>query len=167
MTTQSSYAPYWSDPSWNVCYLGGIALPGLVSCTEEVKRNFKVGTTQGIDAAPVTPKGSDPKRISLLVKLTTPKDWQDWQDTVKRLNLDVTGKTQVPYDIIHPAAQHIGIRTVNIETVTIPAPSLPNPLVITIKCIETGITMPTKVGAPDGPAGSRFIPLDPKNGPQP
>ena len=142
--------PYYIDgddfsaTAWDVCWLGDIFLPGVITIDVKDEFNFDTGSAQGTDGAPVTYKGRAPRTLEVSLKITNENQFNDWLDVRKKINAYASGKTVQPYKIQHPQAQAAGIGSVYIKSISQPMPTSNQPWVISMTLIENNPPKPTK-----------------------
>lgn len=119
---------YWGDDPtlWNQLTLGSYLLPGVWSIDYDAQFKVDVAKSNGQDGAIVLDLGKDATPLTLTGRLVSRADWESLQKIVPML----TGKKmakgarlrgeRVSFDVIHPAAQLIGISEIYVVAITSP-----------------------------------------------
>lgn len=120
-------SPYWvkfrdeNADQWNTVTFGVVTLPGIVVDFSVNGTNvFDVAAAQGNTGASVTPKGRQPRKMTLAVRLRNQADWEQWHTTLSELNQRGPDAVQRPFSITHPTTAFMGIDSVYIETFNMP-----------------------------------------------
>jgi hypothetical protein len=153
--------PFWVDGidpnanTWDYVWLGDQLLPGILKEFKiDSKNTLDVGKAQGNTGAPVTPKGRQPRTISITVQVIKQSEWDDWDATLKALNMQGSDTTQRAFSITHPLAAKFGVTSVYIETLSLPMPSPVNGITFSLSCTENIPAKPVSAAAASKKPGS-------------
>jgi hypothetical protein len=107
---------------WDICVLGGAALPGLAKVTPKARKRFDVKKKKGQDGAGLTFTGYDPSEVTIALRIWTPVQFDTLQSLMGMLKAkSPTGSAQavaaqLALDINHPGTTLVGIHSVVIES---------------------------------------------------
>lgn len=126
------------DPSlgsdWDVAFIDGEQVPGLVKCVPKTARKIDVANSPGLDAATLRFQGMDPGTFSLSVMVWTAEQQSALESLLAKVapapgrttyangkytSTDKSGqKRPASFQFYHPAAAAAGITTIVVESVS-------------------------------------------------
>lgn len=114
--------PWWSDGSllWDTLLVGGRVVPGVSALDGDVERKLDVQPVLKKDGATIKDQGYIPKPIKIATKIWLQEQWDDWQTLLPTIHPRTVGGLRQPLDIIHPAANLLGIRTIYVNKIGMP-----------------------------------------------
>lgn len=131
MTTQ--VAPFWTedgeiyidldDPSlaWSRISIGGRLVPGLATVSGDgIDFAVEKKKSQGASGATTTFNGANPVGISIVLRLWTAEQWEDFQGEILPLLQLRPGAKYAALAVDHPALAVFGITSLAIEKVSLP-----------------------------------------------
>lgn len=136
------------DKTWWSVSLGGYTLPGNAELSVVNKLTLDKGKSPGKDGASVTPKGREPRDISIKLRLWTDEQLSQWVQLKAFIGTCTPGREQVKYEITHPWCAANCVQYVYVDSITEPQPSQKGDVTIDIHCTEAVDPVPTKTGSP-------------------
>lgn len=121
--------PWWDDDSllWDIAIIGGEVVPATaVAVQVTVERAVDVQSVKGSDGATIADNGYTPAPVQIACNLTTDDGgslWRDFQSWVRKVHPRTKGGLRQPQDIIHPAANLLGVNTIYIRKISAPVVS--------------------------------------------
>jgi hypothetical protein len=146
---------------WDVCELGGEALPGLASIKGSAMQRIDVQKVNGQDGGALVERGYTPGKFDIDLVMWMPQHWAAWQplllkiyrragkldvsesaDDIKKKSatkqtaeIEATSKNALA--ISHPATRMLGVHAVIVESVALPVEGpVPGSKLVTIKCVQ-------------------------------
>lgn len=133
--------PHDDPGAWNTCELAGIALPGLAHVKVKLSEELEVKKPKGGHGATITRQGYALSDVTIVLRMWTAAQWEEWQGTVKSLRPapksgDGTGAR--PVAITHAKANAYGIRAISIKEITddAAAEGFTGLYEVTLACVE-------------------------------
>ena len=130
----------FADEPWDVVRLLGNPLPGICRVTVESSRRVQHRKSDGTDGATPTFRGLNPAKVNIEVDIWTPAQHDIWNNEVVPRIWPLAGKDITKLgalDIVHPATQGLGIKSVIVESLTDPRPgSVHGAKTIRLSCVQ-------------------------------
>lgn len=123
-TSIDAIVPYWEDAPhlWDQVTIAGITLPGLARTSGQVGRKLDKKKTKGQDGATVTDDGADLPEVEITIQMWNRDHWSAYQRLIPLLDLNAPRGQKGPVDVEHPALALHEIRSLAVETMTLPTP---------------------------------------------
>lgn len=124
-TSNSSFVP------WDVCALGGWALPGIARVQVKSRKRFDVKKSKGVGGATLTFTGYDPSDVTIELRVWTPAHLNTLNSLIPQIVKQKLGgiggaaaiASRLAVDINHPATTLVGIHSVVVEGLSSLEPS--------------------------------------------
>lgn len=129
---------WWADGSllWDTLLLGGEVMPGIAAVTCEVERKLDVQPIKGGDGATIQDQGYVPGPVGIALKIWLPEQWVELQRVLPRIHPRAPGGVRSPLEIIHPAANVLGVHTIYVSKIAAPVIDRSRAAVIAIAGIQ-------------------------------
>jgi hypothetical protein len=132
---------YWADglSDWDELILGGVKWPGIWSVTGAgVSRKIDLKKSKGADQATLKDEGYKNAKLTATGVLHSAEQWQQLQQVLPDVHPRRQGGDRQPLQLIHPAANLLGIDSVYLTGIKVPTIDAPKggPLTIVLDFIE-------------------------------
>lgn len=127
-TTQATVAeidngiPFWEEAPdlWDVVTIAGFTFPGVANVSGEPKRKLDKKNAKGADGRTITDDGADGVDIEVVIQIYTAEQWYNYQLAIPFIDPNQQKGKLLPVDIIHPALKLHNIRSMYVESMTLP-----------------------------------------------
>lgn len=116
--------PYWRPDDtpeaslWDFLWLGGGLVPGMCADFDVSKeRSIDLAKQKGKDGITLTDNGYDGAPCKATQILWTKKQWDDFTVWLPNYDPQKPGGSRTPLDIVHPAANLLGVRSVYLKKI--------------------------------------------------
>lgn len=121
--------------SWDICQLGAIFLPGVVTIDKlVVGRDVDVQKRRKKEKARIRDNGLSQTTFDIIIELTA-KQWPDFCKIYPSI-APKEGGIRTPLDIKHPLVNFVGCNTIYIQKIELPPPTPRKGMRIEIHCGE-------------------------------
>lgn len=129
---------WWADGSllWDTLLLGGEVMPGIAAVTCEVERKLDIQPVKGGDGATIQDQGYVPGPVGIALKIWLPEQWTELQRLMPRIHPRAPGGVRSPLEIIHPAANVLGVHTVYVHKIAAPVVDRARAAVVAIQAVQ-------------------------------
>ena len=130
---------FWGEPNgaflWDLCILGGEALPGIATVGTTVARKLDIKEVKGQDGGELDDQGYKNAPVTITLQLWEEWQWEEWQRIVPGFHPRNKGGSRDPLEIFHPEPNSKGVTQVYLSEI---APiRIENGIgTITLKCVE-------------------------------
>jgi hypothetical protein len=124
------------EPVWDVCFLGGIELPGMARVTVKINSDLDTKKPKGAKQASIADKGDKPSRIVIELTLEEDNDLKLLEAQLPNLRPRSQGAGRAPLEIVHPNPNFWGITAVTVDDIDAGHPDPVDGWKIEISCLE-------------------------------
>lgn len=116
--------PWLADSTllWDTLILGGDVWPGLPTVDVQVSRSIDAQKKKGDDGANLVDQGYEPAKVKITLRLWLADQWSDLQRLLATIHPRRKGGVRTPLEIVHPATQLVGVRTIYVTAIGNPTP---------------------------------------------
>jgi hypothetical protein len=114
--------PYWEEAPdlWDQVTIAGFTFPGVANVAGEPKRKLDKKNAKGADGRTITDDGADGVDIEVVVQIWNSEQWYNYQLAIPFIDPNQQKGKLLPVDIIHPALKLHNIRSMYVESMTLP-----------------------------------------------